>query len=44
MSTEKKYVVRKGKNVLCNEGQVKSYVEGLLGEFIRNPEVKLCLT
>ena len=27
-----------------NEGQVKSYVEGLLDEFMHNPEVKLCLT
>ena len=29
---------------LPNEGLVKSYVEGLLSEFMRNPEVKLCLT
>ena len=27
-----------------NEGLVKSYVEGLLGEFMGNPEIKLCLT
>ena len=27
-----------------NEGLVKSCVEGLLGEFLHNPEVKLCLT
>ena len=27
-----------------NEGLVKLYVEGLLGEFLRNPETKLCLT
>ena len=26
------------------EGLVKSYVEGLLNEFMRNPEVKLSLT
>ena len=27
-----------------NEALVKSYVEGILGEFIGNPEIKLCLT
>ena len=27
-----------------NEGLIKSYVEGLLDEFMCNPEVKLCLT
>ena len=27
-----------------NEALVKSYVEGILGEFMGNPEIKLCLT
>ena len=41
------YVVRKKEECALrppNEGLVKSYVEGLLSEFMRNPEVKLCLT
>ena len=49
MSTEKKDVVGKEMNILIflrapNEGLIKSYVEGLLDEFMYNPEVKLCLT
>ena len=27
-----------------NEGLVKFYAEGLLSEFLHNPETKLCLT
>ena len=43
MSTEKKDAVRRDKYNLHepNEGLVKSYVEGLLDEFMCNPEVKL---
>ena len=29
---------------LCNEACIKLYVEGLLREFMHNPEIKLCLT
>jgi len=38
--------VRKEKNVLRapNEGLIKSYIEGLFGEFRHNAEIKLCLT